>query len=112
MASQRFVMMVDPAEREEWRAKASRAGITTAEFIRRAVAWYDPEDADALTELEVLMPEFQAALSGIHQSLDHSIAALKWATDPQRDVESRAKVEAELAAMPQIEKDRLAAVFG
>lgn len=94
MASQRFVMVVDPLERAGWGERAAKAGLTTAEFVRRAASAYDPEDAALLDELELLLPEFNAAIDNILSNIAKMNATLDYALDPQRDVEARAKARA------------------
>ena len=103
-ASQRFVMMVAPSERREWGERAKNAGMTTAEFVRRAAEAFDPEEAAAMAELEALLPEYTENIDAIRASIAAMHATLDWALDPKRDEEAREKArssitEDEIAAM-------------
>lgn len=103
-SSQRFVMMVDPAERAEWGERAARAGITTAELVRRGVSAYHPDEDELRTALELLLPEFHAAVDRIDRTLTHTIAGLDAALDPAREAEMRSRARA------SISDDEIAAV--
>ncbi len=95
-ATQRFVMMVDPAERAAWGVRAADVGVTTAEFVRRAASIYDPEQLDQQRELSALLPELRSAAGAMRTSLAEAKAALAYALDPERDREARAKARAEI----------------
>ncbi len=95
-ASQRFVMMVAPSERHKWGERAKNAGMTTAEFVRRAAEAFDPEEAAAMAELEALLPEFNENIDAIRASMAAMQARIDWALDPRRDEEARAKARASI----------------
>jgi hypothetical protein len=62
-ASERVVVLMTPEEKAALDSKAARAGqISTAEFVRRAVAAYDGESERDAAELRALL----ATLATIH----------------------------------------------
>ena len=106
-ATQRFVMVVDPAERAAWGERAQRAGLTVAEFLRQAANVYDPDDLVHARELRALMPELRGAAADIRARLGEARERLDYALDPARDEEARARAvesitPAEVDAMAEL----------
>lgn len=100
-ASERFIMMVEPNEKADWMSRARSNGLSTAEFVRRAVAAYEPDlDPSEIKELGLLAEQIRESTGRMEAKLDEAIALLREANDPGRDAQLRSKVEAELAAHP------------
>ena len=100
-ASARMILMVDPAEKTRWTEEASKDGISTAEFLRRAATRYDP----MLTESEeavatVALGEINAALERMILRLDQTLESSQPMNDPEVEAAYRVKVMAELQANP------------
>lgn len=95
-AVQRFVMVVEPAERAVWGERAAKAGVTTAEFVRRAAAAYDPEEAAEMEMLRALLPDLREAATDMRESLAEAQRALAEALDPERDAEAKRRAEASI----------------
>ena len=97
----RMILLVEPDEKARWTDEAKKAGISTAEYIRRAAAVYDPELSPADIEMfRTLTAEASASLARSTAMLDDMIASLKDLNDPAREAEVRARVMAELEANP------------
>lgn len=106
--SARMILAVDPDEKARWTAEAHKAGISTAEYLRRAAAAYEPEfSAEEQAQLIAATAEVNAALKRMVASLDRTIASLREANDPERDARIKAKVMAELAGKPRLDLARL-----
>ena len=104
----RMILAVEPDEKSRWEAEARKAGISTAEYLRRAAAQYDPEiSPDEMRLLEALMEEFNASLGRMVATLDGTLASLREANDPERDAHFKAKVMAELEGKPALDLSRL-----
>lgn len=108
-ASARMILMVDPGEKSRWAAEAGKDGISTAEFLRRAAARYDPLLAQGEEEIAtVAISEINAALERMIVRLDGALATSQPMNDPVHEAEYRAKVMAELRANPpQLDLSRL-----
>ena len=99
--SARMILAVDPDEKSRWESEAQKAGISTAEFLRRAAAQYDPEiTPDEMLMLEAAVKELNASAGRMLANLDATLATLAAMNDPGRDARTRARVMAELEANP------------
>lgn len=97
----RMILLVEPYEKARWTADARKAGISTAEYIRRAAAVYDPELTPADIEMiRTMTAEVSASIARSAVMLDGMIASLKEASDPAHEVALRQRIMAELAANP------------
>ena len=104
----RMILLVDPDEKARWTDEARKVGISTAEYIRRAAANYDPElNSDEAKLLKAATVEVGASIERTAAMLDRSIAEMREANDPDRDARFRAKVMAEIDAMPGDNLSRL-----
>lgn len=97
----RMILMVEPVEKARWTADARKAGISTAEFLRRAAAVYDPELTPAEAEVaHLLIAEMQASVERMIARVDATLATVAAQDDDGRERQYRAKVMAELTANP------------
>jgi len=71
IATARLVVQMTPAEKQSLDARASRAGLTTSEFVRRRIAHESLEEvlADRREEIEALLTILEASASRHHDSL-------------------------------------------
>lgn len=94
-----FLINIDIAEKARWKRAAAAAGITMAEYVRRAVRQAD----DAPTSEEIaavrrLALEVDAAAERIAASLDRTLARVDELLDPAREQARRDAVLAKLEA--------------
>ena len=94
-----FLINIDIAEKARWKRAAAAAGITMAEYVRRAVRQAD----DAPTSEEIaavrrLALEVDAAAERIAASLDRTLARVDELLDPAREQARRDAVLAKLNA--------------
>ena len=112
-SSARMILLVEPDEKARWTDEARRAGISTAEYIRRAAAVYDTDvDPDEAAMLKAATAEVNASIARTAANLDKTIAEMRDANDPGRDARFKAKAMAEIAAMPPLHFDRLREFLG
>ncbi len=104
----RMILVVDTAEKARWTAEAKKAGISTAEYLRRAAAVYDPDfTPEESAMLAAATQEVVASIGRMATTLDATIAGMREANDPDRDARFKAKVMAELAGKPVLDLARL-----
>jgi hypothetical protein len=104
----RMILVVEPAEKARWEKEAKKAGISTAEFLRRAAAVYDSEfTPDEMLMLEAAAKEMNASVGRMVATLDATLAVMRDANDPDRDARLKAKVMAELEGKPVLDLARL-----
>ena len=94
-----FLINIDIAEKARWKRAAAAAGITMAEYVRRAVRQAD----DAPTSEEIaavrrLALEVDAAAERIAASLDRTLARVDELLDPAHEQARRDAVLAKLNA--------------
>ena len=77
-ATERVVVLMSPAEKAALERRAAAAGrLSTAEFIRRAVATADEAGTEAeAAELAALLPAFRATHAEALRRLDATISKL------------------------------------
>ena len=72
-ATERVVVLMSPGEKAALERKAAAAGrISTAEFIRRATAYYDAESVRDEAELAALLPLLRASHAETLRRLDEA----------------------------------------
>jgi hypothetical protein len=71
-ASARLVVQMTPAEKTQLDKRASRAGITTSEFVRRRIAGDSLEDNRE--EIEAFLTALESSSPSILRGLDEAIA--------------------------------------
>lgn len=97
----RMILVVEPAEKARWMADARKAGVSTAEYLRRAAAVYDPELTPADIEMiRALTIEAGASIARSTAMLDAMIARLDDLGDPAQEARLREQIMAELRADP------------
>lgn len=97
----RMILVVEPAEKARWTADARKAGISTAEYLRRAAAVYDPELTPADIEMiRTLTVEASASIARSTAMLDAMIDSLDNLNDPAHEAQLRTRIMAELEADP------------
>ena len=94
-----FLINIDTVEKARWKRAAEAAGITMAEYIRRAVRQADdaptPAEIAAVRQLTI---EINAAAERIGTSLDRTLARVEDLLDPAREQARRDAILAELEA--------------
>lgn len=99
--SARMILAVDPDEKARWTAEAQKAGISTAEYLRRAAAAYDPAiDPEEAELVRAAIAEITASATRMIAQLDETLASLRDLDDPEHEARTRARIMAELAANP------------
>lgn len=97
----RMILAVDADEKARWSSAATKAGISTAEYLRRAAAVYDPELTPEETELaRTVIAEVNASVARMLVQLDEMLATLNDMNDPGHDARTRGRIMAELEADP------------
>jgi hypothetical protein len=77
LATQRLIIPITAADKKAVEAKAAKLGRNmTAEFVRRAVLAYDPDEAADEEELRTLIASFAAIHAATLAQLDRTDAAL------------------------------------
>lgn len=91
--STQFIITLDRAEKERWRAAAEDAGTSIAEYVRRAVqqAAEAPTPAE-IAEARALAAEVNAAAARMEARLDHTLARIAELVDPEREAARRAEI--------------------
>ena len=115
MKTDRLTLMVSPADKAAINARATSLGISVSELVRQAALGFDPGEAEAKAELEVLMPEFEGAVDRILASLDRMLT--KGETHEAemarlRSPEYREQVQRDVEADPRIDWDWIAKLRG
>ena len=94
-----FLINIDTVEKARWKRAAEAAGITMAEYIRRAVRQADdaptPAEIAAVRQLTI---EINAVAARIGTSLDRTLARVEDLLDPAREQARRDAILAELEA--------------
>ena len=99
--SARMILAVEPDEKRRWEGEARKAGISTAEFLRRAAAAYDPSvDPAEIEQVRAAIAEMSASATRMIATLDETLATLEAMDDPERDAKTRARIMTELEANP------------
>ena len=92
-----FLITVDTAEKARWKRSAAAAGVTMAEYVRRAVRQAD--DAPTATEIAEarrLAVEVKAAAERIEATLDRTTARIDHLLDPAVEQRRRDEIVAEI----------------
>ena len=94
-----FLITIDTAEKARWKRSAAAAGLTMAEYVRRAVRQVD--DAPTVDEIAAarrLATEINAAAERMAAKLDRTIGRIEQLLDPVREDERRSEILAQLEA--------------
>ena len=84
MRTHRLEVLVSKAEKERIEREAARLGASTSEYVRKAAALLDAEDIVGMEDVRSLLPEFNAALTRIHERL---VAAAESREKAQKEIE-------------------------
>ena len=94
-----FLITVDRDEKSRWKRSADAAGLTMAEYVRRAVRQADdapsPEEIAAVRQLTA---QVNAAAERIGATLDRTVARVDALLDPARERARRESIRSRLAA--------------
>ena len=75
MKTDRLTLLIAPADKGAIAARADALGISVSELMRRGALSYDPDDADMLARLKVLVPELHAAAREMRADIAEALAA-------------------------------------
>lgn len=101
-ATARATVLFDPAEKAALEVRARAAHTSTGEFIKRAVAAYDPEntvDPVTMAQIEAYVELVGSAVKTMNSQLDASIAKIDRILDPVFIAEERLRIENEVAQL-------------
>lgn len=97
-AAERFHIVLSSDERRAWNASASKLGVPTAEYVRRAVASYETGlSSEELDQLSILAVEVERSADRMHTMIDHAAACIDRPIDEQG---MRAQAETRLRQDP------------
>ena len=84
MRTHRLEVLVSQSEKERIEREAALSGTSTSEYVRKAAALLDAEDIVGMENVRSLLPEFNAALTRIHDNL---VAAAESREKAQQEIE-------------------------
>jgi len=94
-----FLITVDRDEKSRWKRAADAAGLTMAEYVRRAVRQADEAPtADEIAAVRTLTAQVRAAAERIGTTLDRTLARVDALLDPAHETARRDTILARLAA--------------
>lgn len=94
-----FLINVDRAEKARWKRAAEAAGITMAEYVRRAVRQADEAPTtDEIAAVRRLAVEVNAAADRIGATLDRTLSRIDALLDPAHEQRRRDEIMAEIEA--------------
>lgn len=95
--STQFLVTLDRTEKQRWKLAAERAGLSMAEYVRRAVQQSeDAPTAAEIAEARRLAADIDAAATRIEAMLDRTQQRLDAALDPAAEVARRDAIVADL----------------
>jgi hypothetical protein len=103
MKTNHIELAVTGAQKARIEREAAVLGTSPSEYLLRAVTLLDAEDVAALEELKSLAPEFDAALTRIH---DNIVAAVERSEKHQQEIERIRTPEYRAEVRRSIEKDK------
>lgn len=97
-AAERFHIVLSPDERRAWNSGAAKLGVSTAEYVRNAVASFESGlTTEELAQLSSLAGEVEQSAGRIHAMIDRAVACIDRPVD---EAELRARAAERLAADP------------
>ena len=78
-ATERLIVPISPAEKKRIERRASQHGLSMAEYARRALLDYDPDETRSAQEAELraLIEAHEAAFARMTEQLDRADAAVE-----------------------------------
>lgn len=99
LGSTQFIVTLGRAEKARWKAAADAAGLSMAEYVRRAVGQAnDAPSAAEIAEARALTLEVDASVARIESMLDRTAARIDALVDPAVEEARRAEILADLDA--------------
>ncbi|WP_164847386.1 plasmid mobilization protein [Sphingobium algorifonticola] len=108
MKTDRLTLLISPSDKAAINARADVLGISVSELVRRAALDYDPDEAAARAELDVLLPQVTAAVARMHATFDRievNSARHREEMAYLRSDEYREKLQKDVWADPRIDWD-------
>lgn len=95
--STQFMITVGRAEKQRWKEAADAAGLSIAEYVRRAVQQTaEAPTREEIAEARALALTVDTAAARMEAMLDRTIARIEAVIDPTREATRRAEILAEL----------------
>jgi hypothetical protein len=108
-AAERFHIVLSPDEKRGWNDRAAAIGVSTAEYVRRAVAAFDDGlTTEQLADLENIATEVEASAARMKTMINHVCDVVGRPIDEEA---MRARASARLAVDP-VEIDPAILNFG
>ena len=115
MKTERMTLLIAPDDKAAITARADSLGMSVSELVRQAAIAFDPDEAAARAELEVLLPQVDAAVARMHATFDRmeaNTARHRQEMAHQRSDKFRAKLQQDVWADPRIDWDWIKAIRG
>ncbi len=91
--STQFIVTLDRIEKQRWKTAADSAGLSMAEYVRRAVGQSsDAPTAGEIAEAKTLAAEVQASVDRIEAMLDRTIDRIALVVDPEAEEARRTEI--------------------
>lgn len=95
--STQFIITLDPAEKRRWKSAAAAAGISMAEYVRRAVQAAEvAPTAEEIAAAHRLAGDINASVDRIELMLDRTLQRIQEIVDPDADTARRHRILSEL----------------
>lgn len=95
--STQFIVTLDRAEKLRWKTAADGAGLTMAEYVRRAVQQsVEAPTASEIAEAKVLAAAVDASVDRMAAMLDRTLARIDAVVDPTREAARREEILADI----------------
>jgi len=114
MRAHRITLLVSKAEKERIARQAASLGTCEGDYVRKTAMLLDADDVAALEDVRSLLPEFDAALTRIHNNL---VAAAERSEKHHREIERMRSAEYRQEIYRELETNQagleaVAALFG
>jgi hypothetical protein len=97
--SSQFIITLDPSEKARWKSAADAAGVSMAEYVRRAVQTSEfAPSADEIAAARRLAGEINASVDRMEAMLDRTLERINDVIDPVKEADRRTQILAELEA--------------
>ena len=96
-ASTQSIVTLDRLEKQRWKTAADRAGLSMAEYVRRAVGQSaDAPTAQEIVEARALATQVQASVDRMEAMLDRTNARITEVVDPAVEDARRSEIFADI----------------